>query len=121
MPTHPVDRVDVRVLDGGREVSVTYRGIDLVVTRGELPSAGGEQAYYEVRRAGALVAQFVARAGAPLAAWVDASGERGNKAAPAAARQTRDPAWLEYDSRGPWRADVLRLFGIDVYDAQFSP
>ena len=120
MPTHPIDQIDARVLDGGREVTVTYRGSDLAVTRGELPSAGGDRAYYEVRRAEALVAQFVAVAGEPLVAWVDASGERGNEALPAAARQSRDPAWLAYDSRGPWRADVLREIGIDVYDAQFS-
>ncbi|MFP8874007.1 MAG: hypothetical protein VCB42_05615 [Myxococcota bacterium] len=121
MPTHPIDQIDSRVLDGGREVTVTYRGSALAVTCGEPPSAGGDRAYYEVRRAEGLVAQFVTVAGEPLVAWVDACGERGHEAAPAAARQTRDAAWLEYDSRGPWRADVLREIGIDVYDAQFSP
>ena len=121
MPKFPIDQFDARILDGGREVTVTYRGSDFAVTRGELPSAGGERTYYEVRRAGALVAQFVAVADVPLAAWVDASGQRGGEALPAAARQSRDPAWLAYDSRGPWRADVLREIGIDVYDAQFSP
>ena len=121
MQTHPIDQILSRVLDGGREVTVTYRGSELAVTRGELPSAGGDRAYYEVRRAEALVAQFVALAGELLVAWVDAGGERANEATPAAAIQTRDPAWLDYVSRGPWRADVLREIGIDVYDAQFSP
>ena len=121
MTKFPIDRLDSRVLDGGRKLTVTYRGSDLVVTRGELPSAGGERTYFEVQRAGALVAQFVAVAGALLVAWVDASGQRGTEALPAAARQTRDPAWVAYDSRGPWRADVLREIGIDVYDAQFVP